>query len=63
MTPRMIFDRLRLLAVASLMVLLGSADAQAEEAQPAGMDTTDKPYNIILVITDQRANRLFAGPD
>jgi arylsulfatase A-like enzyme len=59
----MVFDRLRLLAVAILTVVFGSAPAQAEETQPVRMNATGKPFNIIFVITDQRAYRLFAGAD
>ena len=54
---------LRLLAGASLTVILGSAVAQAQQGETVRTEPGKPPYNIIFVISDQRAQRLFAGAD
>ena len=54
---------LRLLAGVSLMITFGCAIALAQERQPLRTDAAKPPYNIIFVISDQRADRLFAGAD
>jgi len=59
----MLRDSLRSLIAASLIVFAGSTVAPAQENQPVRMDAAGKPYNIIFVIKDQRANRLFAEAD
>ena len=45
----------------SLVMIFGYALARAQDGQPTRTDATGKPYNIVFVITDQRAYRLFAG--
>ena len=61
---RKLIDRgLCLLTGVSLMILGGSI-AAAQEGRPARTDTPGRPpYNIIFVINDQHAHRLFAGND
>jgi arylsulfatase len=54
---------LRLLAVVSLITIFGEAFAQAQQGQPVGTEAGKPPYNIIFVISDQRAYRLFTGDD
>ena len=55
---------LRLLAGASLMMIVGCADLQAQEGQRTCNDGIGKPpYNIVFLIVDQLAYRLLAGPD
>lgn len=56
-----------LLLLTGIVVMLGSAAvarAQAPQAAPNGRDAAGKPpYNVILVIVDQRSYQLFAGND
>ena len=54
---------LRLLAAVSLMITFGYAMAQAQQGQPVRTEAGKPPYNIIFVISDQRAYRLFAEGD
>ena len=65
MKQKLLDHGLRLLAGVSLipMITFGSAMTQAQERQPLGTDAAKPPYNIIFVISDQRADRLFAGAD
>jgi arylsulfatase len=67
-----IFDRgLRPLAAMSLMMTFGCGIAQAQgytpretqEGQSVLTDAGKPAYNIVFVISDQRAYRLFAGKD
>jgi arylsulfatase len=68
---KQIFVGLRLLAVVSLLIIFAHTIPQAQaytpretqEGQPV-LTAAGKPaYNIIFVISDQRAYRLFAGKD
>jgi arylsulfatase len=64
MTRKLRSNGLRLLAGASLMMIFGCTDLQAQEDQQARTDAIGKPpYNIVFIIVDQRAYRLLAGPD
>jgi len=54
---------MRLLAAVSLMITFGYAMAQAQQGQPVRTEAGKPPYNIIFVISDQRAYRLFAEGD
>ena len=65
MKQKLLDHGLRLLAGVSLipMITFGSAMTQAQERQPLGTDAAKPPYNIIFVISDQRAYRLFAEGD
>jgi hypothetical protein len=65
MKQKLLDHGLRLLAGVSLipMITFGSAMTQAQERQPLRTDAAKPPYNIIFVISDQRADRLFAGAD
>jgi arylsulfatase A-like enzyme len=54
---------LRLLTGASLMMIFGCADLQAQEAQPARDAGGKPPYNVVFLIVDQLSYRLLAGPD
>ena len=63
MKRKLLDHGLCLLTGVSLMILKCSI-AYAQEGQPARADTTGRPpYNILLVINDQHAYRLLAGPD
>jgi arylsulfatase len=55
---------LRLLSGVSLLMIVGSADLQAQEGQKTRTDAISKPpYNVVFLIVDQRTYRLLAGPD
>jgi hypothetical protein len=54
----------RLLAGVGLMLAFGCATLKAQESRPAAAGSAGAPpYNIVLVIVDQRAHRLLAGGD
>jgi arylsulfatase A-like enzyme len=63
MNQKCLNHSLRLLTVVSLMTTVGNSFAQAQQGQPVGTEAGKPPYNIIFVISDQRAYRLFAGDD
>ncbi|MFO0990619.1 MAG: sulfatase-like hydrolase/transferase [Hyphomicrobiales bacterium] len=48
------------MAIATLTVIFCITVTRAEETQPIGTGGSGKPYNIVFVISDQRAYRLFA---
>jgi arylsulfatase A-like enzyme len=52
---------LRLLAGVSLAALFCCATAQGQENRLSAV--AEPPYNVVLVISDQRSHRLFAGAD
>jgi hypothetical protein len=61
MKQKFIDRGLRLLTVVSL-IMIGTF-AQAQQGQRVGTEAGKPPYNIIFVISDQRAYRLFARDD
>jgi len=55
---------LRWLAGLGLMLAFGCVALKAQEGRPAAATAAGAPpYNIVLVIVDQRAHRLLAGAD
>src|SRR5215510_6165899 len=63
MKPKLFYHGLRLLAGLSLIATFGYAVAKAQERQTVGTNAAKPHYNIIFVISDQRANKLFAKAD
>jgi len=53
---------LQLLAGASLLAIIGSADMQAQDQRPRSDGIGKPPYNIVFVIVDQLAYRRPAAP-
>jgi len=61
MRQRTFLQSLRLVAAASLALVVCCGLARAQEQQPGRPSDGDKrPYNIVFVISDQRSHRLFA---
>src|SRR6516164_6858643 len=64
MTRKLCGKALGLLSGVSLTMIVACADLQAQEGQQARTDAIGKPpYNVVLLIVDQLAYRLLAGPD